>query len=50
MPAKSLNLDNEVLSWIEKMAKDELKSESRVVNEVLRVCIEEEGRKRHGRK
>ena len=50
MPAKSLNLDVEVLGWLERTAEAERKSASAVVNEILRAYVQEVGGKRHGRK
>jgi len=50
MATKTYNLDVAVLDWVERTARAEAKSQSEIVNEVLRTCIQEEGRKRRGRK
>lgn len=50
MAGKSLNLDTDVLAWVENTARAEGKSQSELVNEILRTCIDTEksskGRKR----
>jgi len=41
MAGKSLNLDTDVISWLERTAEGERKSESALVNEILRTCMED---------